>query len=535
MKLVIGLRNPDVEIHKDFRLILSSMPSDFFPISVLQNSLKLTNEPPKGLKANLLRSIQLVVPQATWDTPMGEKERAWRKLLFGLLFFHGAIQERKKYGPIGWNIKYEFNDSDLQFSKQVLQMFLTEQQRVPWAALQYMIGEITYGGRVTDDWDRRCMQSILHRCLVPEVLEDDYAFSESGTYRPPAADIDLDTMKRGVEVLPITDNPEVFGLHNGTDKSYLRQEAVRVTTTVLATQPRVVVSSSGRTNDEVVLALADELFKGTPNVINPDDINSLLTVLDEKGRVNSLTTVVLQEVERFNRLISRIRSSLVQLQQAIRGQVVMSESLERMYNSLLDNRVPAIWEQVAYPSCKMLDAWFKDFQQRVVFVASWLSNGQPNVFWFSGLFFPQGFMTGMLQNHARKYNVPINTLKIATKVIDHVAPGADAMPHPPEDGVYIYGLYIEGAAWDCKNHCLIDSPTGDAPQVFPVIHMLPMVDPHPEENEYACPIYKTPVRAGVLSTTGHSTNFVLAAKIPADKKSSHWVLRGAALLCSLYD
>eukprot|EP00727_Mastigamoeba_balamuthi_P003136 m51a1_g1282 putative dynein heavy chain axonemal (4140) ;mRNA; f:131088-144324 len=535
-KIVMNLRLTEAEVNNDFRLILSSMPSLTFPVSVLQNSLKITNEPPKGLKANLLRSLSLAVPQATWDIPMGEKERAWHKLLFGILFLHGIIQERKKYGAIGWNIKYEFNDSDLQFSKQVLHMFLTEQNKVPWAALQYMIGEISYGGRVTDDWDRRCLQAVLARCVGPALLDDGYSFSESGTYVAPDAAAALRDVRKMVEGFPIDDSPEVFGLHNGADKTYQRQEASRVMSTILQTQPRVVISSSGKTNDDVVLQLAEELFKGTPTQLKPDDAHHSLFIKDDKGRVNSLTTVLLQEVDRFNRLLATVAGSLTKLQQAIKGLAVMSEQLERMYGSLLDNVVPAMWEQVAYPSVKPLNAWFKDLQLRVQFIGSWLTNGQPNVFWFSGLFFPQGFVTGMLQNHARKYNVPINTLAINTIVVDTGTPGPNGMSKPPEDGMYIYGLFIDGAEWDFENHRLMDSTRGDAPVQFPIIHMQPYQqgqEQQASEHVYTCPIYKTSIRAGVLSTTGHSTNFVLPAKIPADKPPQHWILRGAALLCSL--
>jgi hypothetical protein len=80
------------------------------------------------------------------------------------------IQERRKFGPLGWNIRYEFNQSDLECSMMTLRMFLEEQEAIPWPALEYVVGQINYGGRVTDDLDRRCLMSILRQYITPDVV-----------------------------------------------------------------------------------------------------------------------------------------------------------------------------------------------------------------------------------------------------------------------------------------------------------------------------------------------------------------------------
>merc|ERR1719183_3269534 len=108
-------------IHKDFRLYLTSMPNDYFPVPVLQNGVKLTIEPPKGLRANILKSLNVCTDEVLASSP---KETEWRRLQFGLKFFHAVVQERRKFGPLGWNIRYEFNDSDLETSSQITQNML---------------------------------------------------------------------------------------------------------------------------------------------------------------------------------------------------------------------------------------------------------------------------------------------------------------------------------------------------------------------------------------------------------------------------
>ena len=103
-------------VHPDFRLYLTSAPADYFPVSILQNGVKMTNEPPKGFKSNILRSFGNLVKPEDFEDEMNGKSLHWRKLLCGLAFFHANIQERRKFGPLGWNIRYAFDESDLETS-----------------------------------------------------------------------------------------------------------------------------------------------------------------------------------------------------------------------------------------------------------------------------------------------------------------------------------------------------------------------------------------------------------------------------------
>ena len=159
---VFDLIEESQDINDDFRLYLTSFPASYFPVSVLQNSIKMTNEPPQGLRANIQRSFDLMISEEVWEEFENIEEKSrWKKILFGVTFFHAMTQERRKFGPLGWNIRYEFNDSDLQTSIEVLRNFLVDAAKttdniVPWDSLTYVTGDINYGGRVTDDWDRRC-------------------------------------------------------------------------------------------------------------------------------------------------------------------------------------------------------------------------------------------------------------------------------------------------------------------------------------------------------------------------------------------
>lgn len=91
-------------------------------------------------------------------------------MLFALAYFHAAILERRKYGPIGWNIPYSWMDSDFEISQRQLMIFLNESDNIPYQALNYVIAEANYGGRVTDDKDGRLIKAMLKSYFVPAVL-----------------------------------------------------------------------------------------------------------------------------------------------------------------------------------------------------------------------------------------------------------------------------------------------------------------------------------------------------------------------------
>ena len=460
------------------------------------------------------------------------KMHAWKKIMGGLSFFHAVVQERRKFGPLGWNIKYEFNDTDLETSIKTLKKFIEEQSAVPWDALTYMVGHINYGGRVTDDWDRRCLMSILSKVCTPQVLDQAYKFSESGTYFSPEPS-SLDKTVEYVQGLPMNDNPELFGMHSNANIIYENRESTGLLTTILSLQPRSAAGGGGKSPDEAVTDLANDIGNMIPECLSTDDAGPTtftMTTVGEAEVMDSLATVLSQEMIKFNRLLMRMASSVVELKKAIKGLVVMSSDLDDMYSSFINNTIPPIWMKVSFASLKGLASWMTDLVSRIDFLRLWLHEGQPVAFSLPAFFFPQGFMTGTLQNHARKYQVAIDTLSFKY----HILQGTHTdLQEQFDDGVIVYGLYMEGARWDSNMHLVQESRSGEIHTLMPPIHMVPSVNHKPPHNEYQCPVYKTSVRAGILSTTGLSTNFVVAVELPTTADPLHWVLGGTAILLNL--
>jgi len=120
-QLVKDLENKKVD--KNFRLFLTTMPTADFPRDILQGSIKLIQDPPLGVKANMLQVYQ--AEKGTYQkkklikgSPEYLKEENFKLLFMSLSYFHSVIRERRRYGPIGWNILYDFNASDLLISKR---------------------------------------------------------------------------------------------------------------------------------------------------------------------------------------------------------------------------------------------------------------------------------------------------------------------------------------------------------------------------------------------------------------------------------
>ena len=525
-KIVNDFAVQEEQIEPNFRLFLTSMPADYFPVSVLQNGVKLTTEPPRGMKANMRRSYDGISEHL-----IEESKAHVKKMIFGLCFFHAQVQERRKFGPLGWNILYEFNDSDLETSLTMLPLLMEDQEEVPWESLLFVIGEIAYGGRVTDDLDIRCLMSMLDIVLTPKILEDDYKFSDSGIFYPPN-DGNKKTYTDYIDGLPLKDEPEVFGMHLNTNINFQLQESERIVRTVLNIQPRVSTAAGGKSPDELIMEKCAEIQEQLPELLNIKEGKKEMFKTDGKGLLPSLSTVITQEIERFNKLLQVMGTTLTALVKAIQGFIVMSEELDTMYNALSIGIVPPNWEKVAYPSLKPFATWFLDLIERVQFMEKWLTHGEPPCFWMSGFFFPQGFMTGVLQTHARKEQIAIDKLNFSFKILDEEF---SQLEESPESGVYIYGLYFDGARWDDEAGSITDQLPGILYAKAPVFWFEPIVDYKIDPEEYSCPVYKTSVRAGVLSTTGQSTNYILSVEIPSKQSPSHWIRRGAALLCQLND
>ena len=160
---------------------------------------------------------------------------------------------------------------------------------------------------------------------------------------------------------------------------------------------------------------------------------------------------------------------------------------------------------------------------------NWIENGPPSIFWISGFFFTQSFLTGILQNFARRNNFPIDSVCFDFEVVGNKNP-------PLEYGCYIQGLFLDGGKWDEIGNYLAEPVPKILYYPMPIIWLKPVkIADKIKKIMYECPVYKTSKRQGTLLTTGHSTNFVLSIflNISPMHNENYWIKRGTALLTQL--
>uniref|UniRef100_A0A670JQ67 Dynein axonemal heavy chain 11 n=1 Tax=Podarcis muralis TaxID=64176 RepID=A0A670JQ67_PODMU len=506
------------ESHPDYRVFISAEPAPspeehVIPQGILENSLKIINEPPTGMLANLHAALYNF-DQDTLE--LCTREQEFKSIFFSLCYFHTCVAGRLKFGPQGWNRRYPFNVGDLTICVNVLYNYLEANSKVPWEDLRYLFGEIMYGGHITDDWDRRLCRTYLEEFMNPSLLEGDFALAP-GFLAPP--NLDYSGYHKYIdEMLPL-ENPVLYGLHPNAEIDFLTVLSENLFKTLLEMQPRNLLAGevSGQSVEEKVKNVLDEILEKLPEEFNIAEIMQKSTIR------SPYTLVCFQECERMNILIQEIRKSLKQLDLGLKGELTFSVTMEAVQSSLFYDLVPDAWTKLAYPSTYSLAQWFNDLLMRCRELDIWTQDlVLPAVVWLSGFFNPQSFLTAIMQSMARKNNWSLDKMCLTT---DITKKSREDYGHPPREGAYIFGLFMEGARWDIQAGVIAEARLKELTPAMPVIFVRAIpADRQETKNIYKCPVYKTKIRG---------PTYVWTFNLKSKEKPAKWVLAGVALLLAV--
>ncbi|KAM3605484.1 uncharacterized protein V6R79_026173 [Siganus canaliculatus] len=504
--------------HPDYRVFMSAEPAQtpqehIIPQGILENAIKITNEPPTGMLANLHAALdnfdQDILDQCS-------REQEFKTILFSLCYFHACVAERRKFGPQGWNRRYPFNTGDLTISVNVLYNYLEANAQVPWEDLRYLFGEIMYGGHITDDWDRRLCRTYLEEYMQPNQFDRKLALAP-GFIVP--SNLDYKGYHDFIDEMLPHESPVHYGLHPNAEIEFLTVTSDNLFHTLLELQSPDAVMGEGtsQTLEEKVKSILDEVLEKLPEEYNMSDITS------KTAERSPYILVCFQECERMNTLIFEIRRSLKELDLGLKGELAISSEMEKLQTALFFDNVPDTWTKLAYPSIYSLATWYTDVLQRCKELDSWTQDlSLPSVVWLSGLFNPQSFLTAVMQSLARKNEWPLDKVNLT---VDVTKKFKEEFNQPAREGAYVYGLYMEGARWDIQAGVISEARLKELTPAMPVISVRAVPNDRQEtRNIYECPLYKTKIRG---------PTYVWTLSLKTRERPAKWVLAGVALLLSV--
>ena len=510
--------------HKDFRVWLTTEPTPQFPIGILQRALKVVTEPPNGLKLNISSNYAKITDDTLNQCP----HKAFKPLVYVLAFFHAVVQERRKYGKVGWNIPYDFNESDFATSLMLLNTYLTKalknkDKHIPWGSLRYLIGEVIYGGRVTDNYDRRILSTYLDEYMGDFLFDTFQPFhfykGIDIDYRIPS-DGPLSNYTNMIDSLPHVNSPEIFGLHSNAEIGYFTNTTSDLLRNLVTMQYNGVSESSLLVNkDTYVGNVAKDIRSKLPELF---DIPLISKSLPEKTPTQ---VVLLQELERFNLLVEVMKISLGQLHQALMGEVGMSNELEGLYKSILLGLVPIEWRKLSPETQMNLANWILHFKRRHEQYIAWVKE-EPVVMWLSGLHVPESYLKALMQTACRKNGWSLDKTTLFTKVTKYTDTKSVTNAERPNSGCFVSGLFMEGASWDLEKQALVKQDPKQLITELPIIQIVP-VESHRLrlQNIFKTPVYVTQERCNKMGV-----GLVFEADLTSTQHSSHWILQGACVV-----
>jgi len=191
--------------------------------------------------------------------------------------------ERRKFGPLGFCIPYAFNNADLEASLTFIEKHMTMSMNlnvpISWKAIQYMVSEVQYGGKITDGLDREMFNTYTQFWIQEQIFTPNYQFNQQVTefnYHIPDATEHVRFMEY-INKMPANDGPPIFGLHPNADLTFRLQESNAMINVLLDTMPKDAGGGGGMSKEDLVKEkIEKELLPMLPQDFIMMDVNDRL-------------------------------------------------------------------------------------------------------------------------------------------------------------------------------------------------------------------------------------------------------------------
>lgn len=364
--------------------------------------------------------------------------------------------------------------SDFQISYQLISMYLKKahefsEEELPYDTLRYLIGEAMYGGRVTDNKDRRVLMTYLEEYFGDFIFDNNqrFFFSQSGDDYVVPNEETFDLTLEYIDELPLFTAPGVFGLHSNAEIQYFNNAAKELWLNILDMQTSDGAGGGGINREEIIRNISDEIQDKTlPELFDEYNIRKSFDV------PSPTQVVLLQELERYNKLIVKMRTTIVDLKRALNGEIGMSAELDSLGSSFFNGFLPPIWSKLAPPTQKNLVGWIAHFERRFKQYRAWIDVEEPKVIWLSGLHIPESYLTALIQTTCRDKAWALDKSTMFTNVTK--CRDEKEVTKRLDQGTYVQGLYIEGARWNGDIDCLDYQKPKELVTEMPLVQIIPV-------------------------------------------------------------
>ncbi|XP_037874257.1 dynein heavy chain, cytoplasmic isoform X1 [Bombyx mori] len=533
--------------HPNFRLFLTTEINPKLPVNLLRAGRVLVFEPPPGIRANLLRTF-VTVPAARMMKPPSERAR----LYFLLAWFHGIVQERLRYVPLGWAKYYEFNESDLRVACDTLDTWIDATamgrtnlppEKVPWEALVTLLSQCIYGGKIDNLFDQRLLQSFLSKLFTPKSFEADFALvanvdGATGNQRHitmPDGNR-RDNFLKWIEELSDRQTPSWLGLPNNAEKVLLTTQGSDLVSKLLKMQQledeeELAYSAATQDNDASSVVLGD----GRPawmKILHQTAANWLQLLPKELPTLRRTVENIKDPLYRFfEREVAAGASLLQQVLHDLRNVMLICQSemkqtneTRAMVGSLVRGMLPASWRRYAVARGCTVQQWIGDFAQRVTQLAevadAVAAKRLQNVpVWLGGLLNPEAYITATRQCVAQANSWSLEELHLQVTIPD---PGTPTENAQTEWSFSVTGLKLQGATVKGNRLLLTNTIMVDLP--LTVLTWVRGPEPASNSHTLTLPVYLNSARTELL--------FTVRLPVAPGQEPHAFYERGVALLTS---